>query len=58
MSFEALAVRRTTRDFCYGVERMPHGHYAAGKYINEEALNNLQLMLSDIYFEYCVLMFH
>lgn len=77
--FEALAARRTTRDFCYSVERLPYGnsyvkfnllnllnyiliiryegHYAAGEYINEEALNYLQLMLNDMYFEYCVLMF-
>lgn len=56
--FEALAARRTTRDFCYSVERLPYGHYAAGEYINEEALNFLQLMYNDLYFEYCVSMFY
>lgn len=32
------------------------GHYAVGSYINENALNYLQLMHNDIYFEYCVAM--
>lgn len=32
------------------------GHYAIGEYIDEIALNNLQLMPNDIYYEYCVAM--
>lgn len=35
---------------------MFQGHYAVGEYIGEEALNHLQIMLTDLYYEYCVAM--
>lgn len=34
------------------------GHYAVGEYIDENALNYLQLMNEDLYFEYVVAMFY
>lgn len=34
------------------------GHYAVGDYIDEASLSYLRLMHYDIYFEYCVAMFH
>lgn len=58
ISVEALAARQTTGDFCYSVERLPFGHYAVGEYIDEVALNYLQLMLNDLYFEYCILIIY
>lgn len=32
------------------------GHYAVGEYVDEGALNYLQLMYKDLYYEYCVAM--
>lgn len=34
------------------------GHYAVGDYVGEEALNYLQLMYKDLYYEYCVAMMY
>ncbi|XP_031626626.1 uncharacterized protein LOC116342942 [Contarinia nasturtii] len=50
-TFEKLSARRTSGDFCYSVERLQFGHYAVGDYIDEKALNYLQLMNTDIYYE-------
>lgn len=56
MSTEELHEKALTQQFAFSVERLPFGHYAVGEYIDENVLRHYQLMLDDIYFEYCVAM--
>lgn len=49
---EALHARTRTADFGFGLERLPYGSFAIGEYIDEAAMEWLQLMRENIYYEY------
>lgn len=51
-----LYLLSSTRNFSFGIERLPFGHFAVGNYIAEEQIVNLQVMKEDIYWEQCVFM--
>lgn len=55
-SKEVLEQRAIKEDFSFSIERLPYGHYAIGEYVTEEAVNNYQIMINDIYYELCVAM--
>lgn len=55
-SKEILEDRAMKEDFSFSIERLPYGHFAIGEYVTEEAVNNYQIMINDIYYELCVAM--
>lgn len=55
-SKEVLEKRAMKEDFSFSIERLPYGHYAIGEYVTEDAVNNYQIMMNDIYYELCVAM--
>uniref|UniRef100_A0A1B0CF95 Ionotropic glutamate receptor C-terminal domain-containing protein n=1 Tax=Lutzomyia longipalpis TaxID=7200 RepID=A0A1B0CF95_LUTLO len=51
-----LRMRSLEADIGFSIERLPFGHFAIGDYIQEDVLDNYQIMIEDIYWEYCVAM--
>ncbi|XP_075228173.1 putative glutamate receptor [Lycorma delicatula] len=58
LTFDELKARSTKRNFAYAIERLPGGNLAIGDYVTEEAINELVVMNSDLYYEYCGLALH
>ncbi|XP_055694767.1 uncharacterized protein LOC129796671 [Lutzomyia longipalpis] len=55
-SYEDLRHRSERADIALGIERLQYGHFAIGDYIQEDILDNYQIMIEDIYWEYCIAM--
>lgn len=51
-SDEALHARTRTGDFGFALERLAYGSFAIGEYIDVAAMDRLQLMRENIYYEY------
>lgn len=55
-SKEVLERHAKEQDFSFSIERLPFGHYAIGEYVTEDSVGNYQIMINDIYYEFCVAM--
>lgn len=55
-SKEKLEDRSMAKDMSFSIERLPYGHYAVGEYITEKSVYDYQIMINDIYYEYCLAM--
>ncbi|XP_059608153.1 uncharacterized protein LOC132255993 [Phlebotomus argentipes] len=55
-SHEQLRSHSLRSDIGFSIERLQYGHFAIGDYIQEDILDDYQIMVQDIYWEYCVVM--
>lgn len=55
-NYEELRWRSIKGDIAFSIERLQYGHFAIGEYIQEDVLDKYQIMIEDIYWEYCVAM--
>ncbi|KAG7299521.1 hypothetical protein JYU34_016484 [Plutella xylostella] len=56
MDEEDLKTQSFLRTMAIAVEKLPAGNMAVHDFLTKEALQNLQLMVEDIYYEYTVIM--
>nr|QZH55077.1 ionotropic receptor 41a [Achelura yunnanensis] len=55
-SAEELKRKSFTREMAFSIEKLPAGYFAIGDYITKEAVDNLEIMVENFYYEQCVAM--